>query len=123
MLAVLTNAELREDYWKKNRLRLMPWIFLTPGIIMFSLYVIIPIFQSIYVSFFEWDGLSDKVFIGTANYSELWEDENFYTSLKNNVIWLVLYMLAVPAGLFIALFLNSNTLRILASLMELNMMI
>ena len=36
------------------------------------------------------------------------DDEAFYTSLKNNVIWLVLYMLAIPAGLFIALFLNQT---------------
>lgn len=75
---------------------------------MFLLYVIAPIFQSIWVSFYEWDGLSPKTWVGMANYQELMEDRDFYRSLKNNVIWLVLYMLAVPAGLFIALFLNQN---------------
>lgn len=44
----------------------------------------------------------------SANYRELFGDEAFYTSLKNNVIWLVLFMLAVPAGLFIAIFLNQT---------------
>ena len=39
---------------------------------------------------------------------KLWSDPNFWMSLKNNVLWLVLYMLAVPAGLFIALFLNQT---------------
>ena len=32
----------------------------------------------------------------------------FVVALKNNVIWLVLYMLAVPFGLFVALFLNQT---------------
>ena len=32
----------------------------------------------------------------------------FYTSLRNNLIWLFLYLLAIPAGLFIALFLNQS---------------
>ena len=52
------------------------------------------------------------------NYVDLWSDPNFSVSLKNNVIWLVLYMLAVPAGLFIALFLNQTVrgIRIYKSL-------
>ncbi len=112
MIAGLSTAEERQQYWKRNRLKIMPWLFLTPGLIMFALYVVFPIFQSILVSFYAWDGLSDPIFVGLANYSELWEDENFYTSLKNNVIWLVLYMLAVPAGLFIALFLNQTVFGI-----------
>ncbi len=93
---------------RSRRLALAPWLFLTPAILMFVIYVIAPIFQSIWVSFYEWDGLGDKVWVGFANYIELVDDDRFYTSLKNNFIWLVLYMLAVPAGLFIALFLNQK---------------
>ena len=78
-----------------------------PGIIFFLIYVIIPIFQSIWVSFYEWDGLGQAEWVGLANYVELLDDEYFYTSLKNNFIWLVLYLLAVPLGLFIALFLKT----------------
>ena len=39
-------------------------------------------------------------------------------SLKNNVIWLILYLLAIPAGLFVALFLNQTVtgIRIYKSL-------
>ncbi len=108
MFAILTQRESRQAFWKQNRLRVMPWIFLTPGLLMFTLYVVLPIIQSINYSFYEWDGLSDPIYVGIANYVELLDDENFYKSLKNNLIWLVLYMLAVPAGLFIALFLNQN---------------
>jgi multiple sugar transport system permease protein len=85
---------------------------------MFLVYVIIPIFQSLWVSFYDWDGLSDAKWIGIANYLELLDDDAFYTSLKNNIIWLVLYMLSVPAGLMIALFLNQTVrgIRIYKSL-------
>jgi multiple sugar transport system permease protein len=95
-----------------------PWLFLAPGIAMFLVYVIIPIFQSLWVSFYDWDGLSDAKWIGVANYLELLDDDAFYTSLKNNIIWLVLYMLSVPAGLMIALFLNQTVrgIRIYKSL-------
>ncbi|MFN3723255.1 MAG: carbohydrate ABC transporter permease [Paracoccaceae bacterium] len=94
--------------WKANQRRLAPWLFMAPGLAMFLLYVIIPIFQSIWVSFYDWDGLGVAHWIGTDNYVELVDDEAFYTSLKNNVLWLVLYMLALPAGLMIAIFLNQT---------------
>lgn len=96
------------DFWKSNQRRLAPWLFLAPGMIMFATYVIIPIFQSIWISFYDWDGLGQAVWLGLGNYVELFDDEAFYTSLKNNVIWLVLYMLAVPIGLMIAIFLNQT---------------
>ena len=94
--------------WKANQRKLAPWLFLAPGMIMFMIYVIVPIFQSMWISFYDWDGLGQAEWIGMANYVELMDDDAFYTSLKNNVIWLVLYMLAVPAGLMIAIFLNQT---------------
>lgn len=94
--------------WKTNQRSWAPWLFLAPGVLIFALYVVVPIFQSLWISFYDWDGLGEAKWIGLANYSELWADANFYTALKNNVIWLVLYLLAVPAGLFIAIFLNQT---------------
>lgn len=103
---------------RQSRRALAPWLFLAPGLAMFLIYVIVPIFQSMWVSFYDWDGLSDATWVGMANYVELLDDEAFYVSLKNNVLWLVLYMLAVPAGLMIALFLNQTVrgIRIYKSL-------
>ena len=105
-------------FWNRNQRSLAPFLFLMPGIFMFLVYVIIPIFQSINISFYEWDGLGEAKYIGLDNYFELIDDEAFYTSLKNNIIWLVLYLFAIPAGLFVALFLNQTVtgIRIYKSL-------
>jgi multiple sugar transport system permease protein len=105
-------ATAPSTFWKRNQRHLAPWLFLAPGMFMFAIYVIGPIFQSIWISFYDWDGLGTPKWIGMANYAELWTDPDFYTSLKNNIIWLVLYMLAVPAGLAVALFLNQNVIGI-----------
>jgi multiple sugar transport system permease protein len=91
---------------------LVPWLFLAPALLMFGLYVLIPIVQSMAISLYDWDGLSEKKFIGLANYVELVTDPDFRVALKNNVIWLVGYLLAVPAGLFLALFLNQTVFGI-----------
>lgn len=98
-----------KDFWEKNQTRIVPWLFLMPALIMFSVYVIYPILQSFALSFRDWDGLSpDKVFVGLDNYRELFDDDVFWVSIKNNMIWVIFYLLAPPIGLAIALFLNQQ---------------
>ena len=97
---------------KINQRKIAPFLFLAPGVLLFLTYVVFPVFQSMNISLYDWDGLGEKTFIGFANYVELWDDEAFWTSFKNNIIWLVLYMLAVPMGLFVALFLNQTVFGI-----------
>jgi multiple sugar transport system permease protein len=97
-----------KSWYQKNRLQIAPWLFLAPAMLFFTVYVIAPIFQSMWISFYAWDGLGEAEWVGLGNYSELLDDDRFYTSLWNNLLWLVLYLLAVPAGLFIALFLNQT---------------
>ena len=99
---------IERSWWRANRLRIAPWLFLAPALIFFTIYVILPIFQSMWISFYEWDGLGEGEWVGLQNYRELLDDDRFYTSLWNNLLWLLLFMLAVPAGLFIALFLNQT---------------
>ena len=91
-----------------NSLSLMPVLFIAPALLFFVVYVILPIFQSFYISFHEWDGLGEMTWIGFDHYVNLLDDDRFYTSLKNNLLWLVFYTLSVPAGLFIALYLNQT---------------
>ncbi len=95
-------------WYRSHEIAITPWLFLAPGILFFAVYVIAPIFQSFQLSFYEWDGLGEKAFVGGANYAELIGDRNFEISLWNNLRWLVLYLLAIPAGLGIALFLNQT---------------
>ena len=108
----------RSSWWKRNQQRVTPLLFLAPGLLFFSVYVLYPIIQSLIISLYEWDGLSPAIYIGIANYIELLDDEEFYTALWNNVRWLISFMLAVPIGLGLALFLNQTIfgIRLIKSL-------
>src|SRR6056297_2362272 len=85
-----------------------PLLFLLPGMLFFLAYVIVPIGQSFNISFYKWDGLGEAEWVGLRNYERLLQDRAFEVSLWNNVLWLLLYLLEIPAGLFIALFLNQT---------------
>lgn len=108
-MASVSASSGPRSWYKRNEIAATPWLFLIPGIFFFALYVIIPIFQSVWISFHEWDGLGEKVWVGLDNYERLLtDDRKFDTSFWNNIKWLFLYLLAIPAGLFIALFLNQK---------------
>ena len=98
----------KESWLHRNRRAIAPWLFLAPGVLFFLLYVIFPIFQSFEISLYKWDGLGEAKYIGLRNYERLLGDRAFETSLWNNLKWLVLYLLAIPAGLLIAIFLNQT---------------
>jgi multiple sugar transport system permease protein len=119
-----TSAAMRPAKSQWNQRTLAPWLFMAPGLFMFIIYVIWPIAQSVTLSFYDWNGLYNREgeftgsFVGMANYRELMIDPNFKTSLWNNLKWLILYLLALPIGLFIAIFLNQTVtgIRIYKSL-------
>lgn len=103
-----TPAAVPPSWWSRHQRAIAPWLFLAPALLMFTVYVVVPIVRSIGISFEDWDGLGTPRFIGLANYRELMTDPDFFVALKNNVIWLVGYLIAVPAGLGLALLLNQT---------------
>ncbi len=117
MTTTATHAATREAPARRRRISqqtITPWLFLLPAFLFFATYVIVPIFQSFNISFYDWNGLyrpdgtSTAEYVGLENYRLLWTDPFFWTSLRNNVVWLLMFLLAIPAGLFIALFLNQS---------------
>ena len=86
-----------------------PWLFAAPAMFIFLVVLVYPMVYSIYLSMFQWNGVSPtKLFVGLGNYVELFTDNRvFWIALKNNVIW-VLLSVVVPTslGLAFALILN-----------------
>ena len=78
-----------------------PLFFLGPFIICFLAFNLFPILFTLRTSFFEWDGMADKVFVGLANYKRvLLEDANFRKSI---VYTLRIMLLSYPISIFLGL--------------------
>jgi multiple sugar transport system permease protein/raffinose/stachyose/melibiose transport system permease protein len=73
-------------------------------IVVFCTFVGYPIVYTIWLSFFDWNGMTPaKHFVGLANYAYLFHDKYFYVSLVNNLKWLVVTLLfPVTVGFLIA---------------------
>ncbi|MVO99840.1 carbohydrate ABC transporter permease [Paenibacillus lutrae] len=83
---------------------------LLPALLIYSVFVIIPIFWSAYYGFFDWKGIGEAKFNGFDNYIEALKDPIFWLALKNNMIVVAASVLGqVPLALLLALVLRKST--------------
>ena len=103
---VLKPAKVSDD-----SLRFLPWLFLAPSLVIYTVVVVYPMVYSAYLSLFQWDGISPtKTFVGLGNYVILFtQNDVFWIALRNNAIWLI-FALVLPTsiGLGLALLLNTK---------------
>ena len=86
-----------------------PVVFIAPFIIFFFTFNLFPIIYSFFLSFTEWNGIGEKVFVGLDNYIRIFtKDATFLKSLWNTLYIMVLgFPISVFLGLLIAAFLSN----------------
>lgn len=84
--------------------KLVIFLFLLPAIILFLLFVIYPIFQSIYYSLFNWKGFGPAVdFVGLDNFKNILTDKVFLIALRNGLLIIAFSLfLQLPLSLLLA---------------------
>ncbi len=76
------------------------YLFMSPFMLVFCLFTVIPIISSMVLSFFDYDMVSTPIFIGFGNYIRMFtEDELFFTVLANS---LKFGILVGPGGYLLA---------------------
>lgn len=76
------------------------FLFISPWIIGFLLFILIPMGMSLYYSFTDWDVLTKESFVGMANYAGLFQDPLFYKSLQVTGVYT---LITVPLNVFLSL--------------------
>jgi multiple sugar transport system permease protein len=89
----------------KKEFRVWGYVFAFPALAMVTLICLVPVIQNIYLSFFESNGISPKIFIGFGNYVRFFKDEVFLRSLLNSILWVAFTLVtSVTFGLLLAVF-------------------
>lgn len=78
------------------------YLFLIPGILYFTILVVIPFFANTVLSFTSWSGVGMPKFVGFANYAKALKDAVFWVSLRNNLL-LIIAMTIIPTLIAIVL--------------------
>jgi raffinose/stachyose/melibiose transport system permease protein len=86
-------------------------LFLPPALLLFTLFVIVPILESGWYGFFDWNGYGPvQNWSGFDNYTRALSDPIFAHSLLNNVfVILVSAFIQLPVAMWIALLISDRT--------------
>jgi raffinose/stachyose/melibiose transport system permease protein len=77
-----------------------PYLYLLPGFLVFTLFVVVPVIGTVAVSLTEWNGIAwvQAAFIGIDNYVTAMTDSLFWGAFWNNLL-LIPYFVILPAVL------------------------
>ena len=82
-------------------------ILLAPTLILFTLFVVVPVGIACYYSFTNFTGIGSPTFVGLSNYMTLFKDKVFFLALKNTGIVLgVSAVTVIPLSFLLALLLD-----------------
>lgn len=95
---------------KGSRQFWIPYLFLLPNVLIFTLFVIIPAVQGLVMSFTDWGVFTDPTFIGFANFKEMLYDDVFWITCKNTLVYAFLtVVLLLVFSLALAIMLSKHT--------------
>jgi raffinose/stachyose/melibiose transport system permease protein len=92
----------------------MPWptigLFLLPALLVYGLFLLYPIAQSVRYSMYSWNGFGPlEDFVGLENFRDVFADARFRASLTHNLIIVGLSLvIQLPAAMALAMLLNAK---------------
>lgn len=101
----------RFSYWHQQQ-KIAPYLFIAPFYILFIVFMGYPLISSLVMSFYEMRGFQSRIFVGFANFVDLFRDPIFWKSLWNTTYFaLGTLILQLPLALFLAILLNSKVVK------------
>lgn len=104
--------QMKERVKKKKKFKLTPYLFITPHIILFTIFFLIPMFYGIYASFTKWNLFSNPIFIGLENYKTILLNtestfyRQFWNGLKNTITFVIIcvpFQVLIPLSIALLL--------------------
>ena len=64
-------------------------MFILPGFLLYAIFVLIPIINTLRYSFYDWTGFSEPVYNGLDNYTKLFNDKDFWIAIGHNFFFVI----------------------------------
>jgi raffinose/stachyose/melibiose transport system permease protein len=88
------------------------YALLAPGVLLFLAIVVVPIVQTVWRSFYLWDGVTTPEWVGIDNYREVISDPQVHAALRHSAVLFVFScVLPVTIGLLLAVLLSRVQIR------------
>lgn len=88
------------------------YLFVLPALAVFIAFVIVPLCQTVWLSFYQWNGLTPRQWVGLANYRALFADSELRDAFVHSAILIIfISILPVILGLALAAVLSYRRMR------------
>lgn len=111
-------AEKRQGVSTKKQLKqsvrdhISGYLYISPYFILYGIFGLFPIVYTAFISFYKWDILGTKEFIGFQNYQSLFTDPTFWQALGNTFsIWVISTIPQLFLALILAFILNQAFIK------------
>jgi raffinose/stachyose/melibiose transport system permease protein len=81
-----------------HRETIIGWLFVLPALLMYAVFVLLPLLLSVYYSFFRWNGIGPMTWVGLKNYTTVMEVPNLLGTIVN-AFKLVVFFSLIPVSL------------------------
>ena len=78
--------------------RFTHWLFLAPSLLVYLIFIVVPMLGIFYISFFQWSGYGTAEFAGISNYIQIFSNDIFYEASTNVIIYVVSQLTIVTGG-------------------------
>ena len=82
----------------RGRNPLVAWAFIAPALLIYSVFVLIPIGITVYYSLLRWNGIGVQQFRGLQNYVTVLTESDLLLTI-GNAFQLVIYFTVLPVGI------------------------
>ena len=89
-----------------------PYLYLLPAFLVYSGFMLFPLFRAAQFSLFDWPGFGPATFVGLGNYADLLTDDRFKASILYALILIFFYsILPLIIGLILAAVLRRGSVK------------
>lgn len=88
-------------------------LFVAPALVCYIIFAVIPILNTVELSFYQWDGASPIMqFVGIDNYKKIFTNPIFWKSLSHNLFW-ICFTILIPTifGIILAVMLSQKFVK------------
>lgn len=87
----------------KKKYNIPGYLFILPSILFFVFYILYPIVFVGGSSVYDWSTLKNMTFVGVENYTKIFRDKVFWTTMRNSLYWIITTVpIQAALGFFLA---------------------
>lgn len=73
------------------------YLYLIPALAFYVIFLLRPVAESIWIAFYEWDGITTATWAGTANFAAVFASEEFWGAVRHSFAFIAFYALLPTA--------------------------